>query len=370
MSLSHRRLAEHRRAMRRHQHHFSFADMVVVDPDTINEQAAEVATRLEFILATGANAENELEWFENNNYHHRRSSQQQHQQQRPNSNKLRYSYGHSFSDWVRREQMEYQRHLGATHWNLGRNSVYLHRYGPPQAELMLLKRVRACIGWAIHGLIFEFLDGTRVGYVSDVCSIDDNRGIERRRPTEWIDVEPGDYVRAVHGFNLSRSCFLCHSIHFEMASGRTISFESQHEPWKGSAFKYSLPENSLLQYVSCREGRCIGITGVETPMHLPVASAKRVQTLPEPCRESYQFFQLIAHRLDSNLEKEGSRPLGRDLWGKIIGEYLACYDLQDQTTSALGLLFKNQNQQQCKKMEEQTEPSSSSSSSTDGTPER
>jgi hypothetical protein len=328
MSLSHRRLAEHRRAMRRHHHHF-FADMVA-DHEAINDQAVEVETRLEFILATGANAENELEWFEN--------------RRNPNRPKPRYSYGHSFSDWVHREQIEYQRHLGATHWNLGRNSVYTHRYGPPQAELMLLKRIRACIGWAVHGLVFEFLDGTRVGYVSDVVSINDDEGIERRRPTEWIDIEPGDYVRAVHGFNLSRSCFLCHSIHFEMASGRTISFESKHEPWKGGAFKYNIPENSLLQYVSCREGRCIGITGVETQMHLSIHSGQRVQTLPEPCRDNYQFLQLISHRLDGNLMEDGHRPLGRDLWGTIIGEFLACYDLQDQTTSALGHIMKQQNQ--------------------------
>lgn len=331
MSFTHRRLAEQRRMMRHgpRRHHF-LGDLTMEAQGAANDEGDAddgdrgVDHRLEFILAAGTNAENGLEWFEI-----RRS-------QRP---KPRYSYGNSFEEWIRREQTDFQLHLGHTKWNLNRSSVYLHHFGPPQAERLMLKRVRACIGWAIHGLVLEFLDGTRLGYVSDVSSIHDDQGIDRRRPTPWVDIQPGDYVRSVRGSDLSRNCFLCHSVHFEMASGRTISFESSHEPWRGKAFKYDLPEGALLQYVSCREGRCIGLTGVETSMHLPIKSIQRVQTLPKPCRERYKFLQLVSHRVEANLEKIGLKPLGRDLWGSIICDYLSCYDLQDHESSALGRLL-------------------------------
>lgn len=284
--------------------HQDFFNDFPYDTANVDERAADEDTRLEFI----------------------RFSELEHMvQSRPTP---LYRYGNSFSDWLYREQCEYHRQLGSTRWNLER-PIYLHPLGNWQSKVLMLKRIRACIGWAVHGLLFEFLDDRRVGHVSDVEWLHDDEAIAGRRPTDWVDIEPGDYVRKVHGFNLLRACFLCHTIHIEMASGRTISFVSNHEPWKGAPFAYELPENSLLHYVSFRYGRCIGLTAVETSMHLPIHSLQRVRTLPKTCQDNYRFLQLLSGRIDCDNVNRGHRPLGRDLWGKIFWEYLACYDLQD-----------------------------------------
>jgi hypothetical protein len=238
--------------------------------------------------------------------------------------------------WIEREQANYQKQLGCTHWNLHWDSVYIQRSCVVNPELLLLKRVKACIGWAVHGVVFEFLDGTRAGYVVDVTSITDDEAIERRRCTDWVDINMGDYVKTVRGYNLSRGCFLCHTIELDLASGRTISFASQHEPWKGEPFQFNLPENALLHHVSFREGKCVGVTAAETVMHLPIKSPQRVRRLGEAYQDNFRLLQLTAQRIDRDRVDEGERPLGRDLWQTILCEFLACHDLQVYESSAIG----------------------------------
>lgn len=238
--------------------------------------------------------------------------------------------------WIEREQSEYQRHNGCTHWNLHWGNVHIQRSCVVNPELLLLRRVKACIGWAVHGLVFEFLDGTRSGYVVDVASINNDEALEKRRCTEWFDIAMGDYVKSVRGYNLSRGCFLCHTLELELASGKTITFASKHEPWKGASFQFNLPESALLHHVSFREGSCVGVTAAETKMHLPVKSQTRVRSLGKSYQDQFRMIQLVAQRLDRDREDEGEKPLGRDLWRTIICDFLACYDLQEYASSAIG----------------------------------
>lgn len=259
---------------------------------------------------------------------------------------LRLKSSHSppvWKAWMAREQADYQRHFGCSQWNRYRSGVHLQR-NVVTPELLLLKRVKACIGWAIHGLIFEFLDGTRAGFVVDVTSIYDDAAIARRRCTEWVEIERGDYVRSIKGHHLSRGCFLCHTLELTLASGRTLRFASDHTPWKGEAFAFDLPECALLHHVSFREGKCTGVTAAETVMHLP-CSPKRVSALPRVHQQTFHLLQLVARRLDSNREDQGDKPLGKDLWNIILTEYLACHDLQPYDQSPIGKLEQQQQQQ-------------------------
>jgi hypothetical protein len=243
--------------------------------------------------------------------------------------------------WMAQEQRALQKENGCSFWNK-MNPIYVHSPAPRgfSPDYFLLKRIKACIGWAVHGLILEFVDGTRSGFVVDVSSITNDGLIERRKPTEWFNIPFGDYVTSVEGFNLSRNCFLCHTIHLKLASGKTITFASSHEPWKGEAFRFELPENSLLQHVSFKDGKCKGITAVETVLHLPIQSSQRVQQLPKglPHHEKFLLLQLVANRVDSNRAAQGKRPLGRDVWGSILYEFLAIRDLEDYDSSVVGKL--------------------------------
>jgi hypothetical protein len=130
-----------------------------------------------------------------------------------------------WKSWIDREQKEYYGNGGCTSVNLNGQSMYIQTQYVIRPELFLLKRVKACIGWAIHGLLMEFADGTRVGYVVDLASIRDDAAIAKRNGGDWVDIDAGDYVTNVQGFHLSRNCFLCHTLHLKMASGRTISME-------------------------------------------------------------------------------------------------------------------------------------------------
>lgn len=234
-----------------------------------------------------------------------------------------------WKSWIDREQKEYYGNGGCTSVNLNGQSVYIQKQYIIRPELFLLKRVKACIGWALHGLLMEFANGTRVGYVVDLPSIRDDEAIAKRNGGDWVDIDMGDYVTNVQGFHLSRNCFLCHTLQLKMASGRTIAFESKHAPWKGEPFSYSLPPNALLSHVSFKEGKCVGVTAAEAYLHLPIASPNRVRNLQVPLQKHFQFLQLVAHRVDSNLQKkEMCKALGRDIWHSILLEYLTCQDLQ------------------------------------------
>jgi hypothetical protein len=243
-----------------------------------------------------------------------------------------------WKNWIVREQAEYQRRLGCTHWNslAWGAGVYVQRTCVVHPELLLIQRVQAFVGWAVHGLIFEFLDGTRTGYVVDVASIHNDDLLARKRSTEWQDIDLGDYVTSISGYQLSRGCFLCHTITLHLASGKTISFASQHEPWKGEPFDYKLPEDCLLHHVSFRKGRCIGVTAAETIMHLPVQSLQRVERLDKVHQDTFRLLQLVARRIDNTRLEQGERPMGKDLWQTILCQFLVCQDLEPFACSPIG----------------------------------
>lgn len=253
------------------------------------------------------------------------------------------SHAQSYSvwkTWMLREQQEYQKRLGCTHSNsmLFGAGTYVQRTCIVHPELLLIKRVKACIGWAIHGLVFEFWDGSRTGHVLDLPSIDNDAAIQKKRATEWQDIQLGDYITGVYGYHLSRGCFLCHSLVFVLSSKRTISFLSQHDPWKGDYFEYTLPENSLLHHVSFKKGSCVGLTAAETILHLSIQSPLRVKSLDVVLQKTFGLLQLVARRIDNTRSQQGKRPLGRDLWATILFEYLACHDLLPFTCSPIAKL--------------------------------
>eukprot|EP00539_Tryblionella_compressa_P008140 CAMPEP_0178761924 /NCGR_PEP_ID=MMETSP0744-20121128/16266_1 /TAXON_ID=913974 /ORGANISM="Nitzschia punctata, Strain CCMP561" /LENGTH=296 /DNA_ID=CAMNT_0020416563 /DNA_START=250 /DNA_END=1140 /DNA_ORIENTATION=+ len=258
-----------------------------------------------------------------------------------------------WKSWLDMEQDEYKKGLGCTQWNTHYEDIYVRPTKFPYPELFMIKRVKACIGWAVHGLVLEFIDGvTRSGFVSDVSSIYDDEGIKRRRSTEWIDIAEGDYIVAIYGYNLARTCFLCHTLTLKMASGQIIEFASQHEPWKGEPFSFSVPETALVHHISFRDGKCAGITAAESVSHLPIKSSQRVENyLGEKYQETFDVIQLCMQRVDKDREKKGDKPLGRDLWSKILFEYLKCSDLLDAKSSTPCLL-KEMQQMEAKEKEE------------------
>jgi hypothetical protein len=87
-----------------------------------------------------------------------------------------------------------------------------------------LTRVCACIGWAVHGVVFEFDDGSRSGIVlshyNEVMTPLDDQVVMSRAGT-WVSVvEPGDYIVGVSGYQLADTPdYLCHTLNLHFASG-------------------------------------------------------------------------------------------------------------------------------------------------------
>jgi hypothetical protein len=238
----------------------------------------------------------------------------------------------SWKKWVQLEQDKYKENLGRSTW-----AVTIHSNDSViPTELFQIKRIMACIGWAIHGLIFEFIDGTtRTGFVNGVTSIHDMDAVKRRHPTKWIDVEEGDHVVAISGHNLARHCFLCHSLTLAMASGKTIEFASEHEPWRGDPFHFEIPHTALLLHVSFHRGKCIGLCAAESHYHLPITTSRVYNHLSKAHQMTYKMIQLCIQRMNSLQIGNGDKPLSHDLWSNILG-YLRCSDLVDYQSSAVG----------------------------------
>jgi hypothetical protein len=239
----------------------------------------------------------------------------------------------SWKKWAKLEQEEYTKHRGRSN-----RGVCIHRNDSVIAtEFFQIKRIMACIGWAVHGLILELVDGTtRTGYVNGVSSIYDEEGVKRRHPTLWVDIEEGDYVVAISGYDLARNCFMCHSLTFEMASGRTIEFASKHEPWRGEPFRFELPEAALLHHISFSEGKCVGLSAAESHSHMPITAGRVMTHLSPAHQKTFQTIQLCFQRIDRTRMENKDKPLGRDLWSNILWEYLRCADLLDYMSSPLG----------------------------------
>ena len=196
-----------------------------------------------------------------------------------------------------------------------------HDFDPTQ---LFLKRVTACVGWAVHGLVFEYVDGTRMGYVIDTGCVKyldlDDEHIRERRGLEWTDIHYGDYIVGIHGNRLANpnSLWLCHTVELEFASGKSIRYEAKHEPWRGEPFSYKVPQPCLVYRITFGHGQQKDMRGLITSLHLPV-SAANLPLLPlkyqKAARETWQALQQV----DEVVESTGQTPLGEDLWWHILG---------------------------------------------------
>jgi hypothetical protein len=206
-----------------------------------------------------------------------------------------------------------------------------------------LKRVTACVGWAVHGLVLEFANGCRTGRVlannqremglSDaaitsrrvVTTIHNNNNKKNGEDTNsscWIDIDPGDEIIRVTGFNLVHQRYLCHSIVFHLRSGKCIRFFGHLEGWRGTEFRFDvpLPQPGVLREVQFGRGRVLGLDFVETTLHLPI----RKELVPTYPTELQWFIRkLVVGEETSSIPEDVwfsrifPKILGAELMGKI-----------------------------------------------------
>jgi len=103
-------------------------------------------------------------------------------------------------------------------------------------EWRKLTRICGCVGWAVHGVIFEYGDEHhRSGILQDndgrlIPTLDDGNIAARSRGfnNTWRNVtNPGDYIVRITGHQLEGRLpppYLCHTLNLIFASGQTIRF--------------------------------------------------------------------------------------------------------------------------------------------------
>lgn len=188
---------------------------------------------------------------------------------------------------------------------------------------LFIKKCTACVGWAVHGLVFELVNGQRMGVVlgvrlhTEYMNVDD-KAIESRGGVGWTDIDYGDYIVAIHGNRLSRPfAWLCHSVVLQFHSGKVIRYESEHEPWRGAGFSYSIPQPSLVYRISFGHGQSRDARGLLTAVHVGI-SPSNMQYLPPHYKQAVQDTFDVLQKIDTTLYSSGAMSLGDDLWRHVM----------------------------------------------------
>jgi hypothetical protein len=174
----------------------------------------------------------------------------------------------------------------------------------------LLKRVIGGFDEVIHSLVFEFVNGERRGLCLDekneTLSVMDDSNIHRRAGTDWIDIEYGDYIVAINGFNLKQQEFLCHSVTLSFKSGFKVTFQSKNEDWRGEQFKYDVPSTKLVTNLLFFSNGTLPAIGVNTTsIHLPIVK-ENITLLPQQHKQRVIKLFMIFNRIlfgDENNEE-------------------------------------------------------------------
>mmetsp|Transcript_26056 Transcript_26056/g.104268 ORF Transcript_26056/g.104268 Transcript_26056/m.104268 type:complete len:234 (-) Transcript_26056:875-1576(-) len=109
-----------------------------------------------------------------------------------------------------------------------------------QPSCLMVRRICAGVGWAVHGLVLEFVDGSRGGVMFEndgsPALLDD--ASLARRGNGWTDVAPGDVVTRIEGRLLAPRTpqYFCHAVSLTFRSGRVVAYEGEQPAWRGDAF--------------------------------------------------------------------------------------------------------------------------------------
>jgi hypothetical protein len=123
---------------------------------------------------------------------------------------------------------------------------------PGRAQPPALTRVCGGKGWVVHGLVFEFADGSRAGAFlendgSRVASLRDDAALVRRGGS-WHAVSLGERVARVTGAQ-STMGYLCGSVVIHLSSGRLITMQGNNPSVFGSTFDWAVPSDAHLAEV-------------------------------------------------------------------------------------------------------------------------
>ena len=203
---------------------------------------------------------------------------------------------------------------------------------PP--EFPLIRRIIGGFDNVIHSLVFEFVNGERRGLCLDERNeplrVMDDSNITRRIGENWIDINYGDYIVAISGFDLNQNKFLCHSVTLQFKSGFEVTFESKKQAWRGDSFHYKVPPTKLVTNLVFLTNGTMPAIGVNTTsIHLPIRK-EYVSLLPDQHRGRIIKLFMTFNRflLEDDDIKKSFNLLPYEVGWKIIS-YVCGYDLHE-----------------------------------------
>eukprot|EP00962_Isochrysis_galbana_P045767 scaffold18144_cov130-Isochrysis_galbana.AAC.4 len=152
---------------------------------------------------------------------------------------------------------------------------------PGRAQPPAVTRVCGGKGWVVHGLVFEFADGSRAGAFlendgSRVTSLHDDEALARRGGS-WQPVAPDERVVRVTGAQ-SAMGYLCGSVTLHLSSGRLIAVQGGNPSVFASAFDWAVPcDAQLAEVVFDHKGAATGLR-----MHGQAAAPPPARQDPDP----------------------------------------------------------------------------------------
>lgn len=197
----------------------------------------------------------------------------------------------------------------------------------------LLKCIHCGVGWAVHAIILEFVDGTRKG----LCLANSGRRLPlnddykiKNRINVTEEVDYGDYIIQISGQHTINHAYFCHSITFTMHSGKNISFASTHTPWSSRSFHTDIPKMMMVVNVDSifRE---ITISVVQNSLCMPLSSPDNAKFLPRVLKRSLMKYILLLNLVHSGM---------RMVYCWEILSYLNGYDILPDTSTNTSKMIK------------------------------
>lgn len=130
--------------------------------------------------------------------------------------------------------------------------------------------------------------------------------------------------------------WFCYSLVLTFASGKTVHYEANHEPWRGSPFSFNVPTTTacFVTRISFKHDQKEDMLGMVTSIHLPM-SQQTFAHLPFEQQKAVEEVLDIGKHVDIKLENSGRKPMGEDVWWLILS-YIRGWELLPPTPNVKG----------------------------------
>jgi hypothetical protein len=201
---------------------------------------------------------------------------------------------------------------------------------------LLLHRVCAGWGWAVHGTVFDFCDGNRTGRIlqnsgADISIHMPSHCRERLRFTAgWRACTcraagkaiRGDRIVKVSGHALHTSAprYLCYDLELQLESGSSIYYSGENAGWRGAPFEFVPSPTSVVRNLIFENGTVAGLVTVQSSLFLAL-SPQHHHLLPPAIRARVLFILNVFDQINRQRTRRALPTVSNDVWLLILSKF-------------------------------------------------